>query len=334
MTEKLWDDPEIYHIPVELPGNPLRNLNSYVIRTPEQSLVIDTGFNRRECRQALWAGLEELGLDMSKTALFLTHLHADHIGLVWDFVERGIPVYMGGLEYDYHHSFFRRGTTIASDMEPVYQREGFPPEQIALQSGANQARLYAPQMGYPVIPVEDGQELRLGRLLVRAVCTPGHTPGHMVLYLPEQQLLFSGDHILFDITPNISIWKGMEDPLARYLQSLEAIQSLPLKRVFPAHRSSGPDAYARIDQLFRHHQRRLGEILQAVRAHPGATAYDTAGRITWSARGLGWAEFPPHQRWFAMGETLSHLHHLLAEHLVVRRLEDGVYRYYDAADGA
>ena len=51
-------------------------------------LVIDTGFNRQECREALWAGIRELKLDMSATVLFLTHYHEDHIGLVWDFVER------------------------------------------------------------------------------------------------------------------------------------------------------------------------------------------------------------------------------------------------------
>lgn len=330
MVEKIWEDPEIFCIPVALPGNPLRNLNSYVIRANSRALIIDTGFNRQECREALWSGLEELQLDLSKATLFLTHLHADHIGLVWDFVARGIPVYMGGLEYAYHTSFFTRGTTIASEMEPVFLSEGFPSEQIALQSTANQARLYAPRMGYPVIPVEDGQELLLDDIVVRAIRTPGHTPGHMVLYLPEQQLLFSGDHILFDITPNISIWQGMTDPLSCYLESLRAIRELPLKKIFPAHRASGPDGIARIDQLMKHHEQRLNEMHRAVLTHQGITAYDIAGKITWSARGLGWEEFPPHQRWFAMGETLSHLHHLLAGHLVEREEEQGIFCYYTA----
>ena len=34
--------------------------------------------------------------------------------------------------------------------------------------------------------------------------------------------------------------------------------------------------------------------------------------ITWSARGLGWEQFPPHQKWFAMGETLAHTLYLSA----------------------
>ena len=75
MVRKLWTQPEIYCISMDLPDNPLRTLNTYVIKTPEENLIIDTGFNRPECWQVLKTGLEELELNPAKTALFLTHLH-------------------------------------------------------------------------------------------------------------------------------------------------------------------------------------------------------------------------------------------------------------------
>ena len=34
----------IYTIPVPLPNNPLRSLNSYVIKGEDRNLLIDTGF--------------------------------------------------------------------------------------------------------------------------------------------------------------------------------------------------------------------------------------------------------------------------------------------------
>ena len=71
----------IYTIPVPLPGNPLKCLNSYVIKDGKRSLVIDTGFRMPECREALTTGLAELGIDMNKADIFLTHLHSDHTGL-------------------------------------------------------------------------------------------------------------------------------------------------------------------------------------------------------------------------------------------------------------
>lgn len=53
MIERIWSQPDIYRIEVPLPDNPLRYLNSYVLFGPERVAVIDTGFNRPECREAL-----------------------------------------------------------------------------------------------------------------------------------------------------------------------------------------------------------------------------------------------------------------------------------------
>ena len=64
MIEKLFDKPEIYRVFVELPQNPLKMLNSYVIKTPEENLIIDTGFNRPECKKALMEGLNEIGFNL------------------------------------------------------------------------------------------------------------------------------------------------------------------------------------------------------------------------------------------------------------------------------
>lgn len=326
MVNKLWDSPEIFCVPVTLPQNPLRALNVYVIRTPDSVLIVDTGFHRPECRAALWAGLEELELDWSRAALFLTHLHSDHTGLVWDFVDRGIPVYMGQAERDYYASFSAAGGI--RSLFPAFSSEGFPQEELALQPGHNQALLYAPKPGYPAIPLNDGQELPIQGVQIQTIHTPGHTPGHTVLYLPQEQLLFSGDHILFDITPNISVWPNIPHSLSDYITSLQKIRALPVRAAFPAHRAAGPDTRQRIDQIIDHHGRRLDEIYQAAASQPGSTAYEIAARIRWSARGLPWAEFPPHQRWFAMGETLAHLYYLADRGQLLRTTEGANARYY------
>ena len=326
MVEQVFDRPRIWRIPVELPQNPLRTLNSYVIQTPEQNLIIDTGFNRPECHASLWAGIEELNLDLGKTALFLTHLHSDHTGLVYDFVQRGVPVYTGRIDHTYFASTVT-GTTW-SDMEERYRHEGYPAEGLALQAGGNHARLYAPQGVYPATLLEGGEILHVGDVSVQAIHTPGHTPGHMVLYLPKEQLLFSGDHILFDITPNIAVWMGVDDALSDYLSSLEKIRSLPIRKTFPAHRGQAGDVYQRIDALLEHHQHRLAEILDAVETYPGSTAYELAGHISWSARGLGWDQFPPNQKWFAVSETLAHLYYMERRGKIAREAAGEVFVYH------
>ncbi|NIN33890.1 MAG: MBL fold metallo-hydrolase, partial [Gammaproteobacteria bacterium] len=57
----------LFRVEIPLPGNPLKSLNSYVIRASERNLIIDTGLNREECKAAMHAGLTEIGVDLKKT---------------------------------------------------------------------------------------------------------------------------------------------------------------------------------------------------------------------------------------------------------------------------
>jgi len=63
----------LYKIEIPLPDNPLKALNSYVIRNSERNLIIDTGWNQEECMNAIQTGLRELGVDIRKTDFFITH---------------------------------------------------------------------------------------------------------------------------------------------------------------------------------------------------------------------------------------------------------------------
>jgi glyoxylase-like metal-dependent hydrolase (beta-lactamase superfamily II) len=174
-------------------------------------------------------------------------------------------------------------------------------------------------MDYAV--VKDGAELVCGKRRLRVIRTPGHTPGHLTLYEPSLKLYFSGDHILGDITPNIIRWRGVKDSLGDYLASLAAVSALDAALTLPGHRSLIPDMKARIRELELHHATRLDEVRRILR-QGGATAYAVASRMTWSLRTpagagggprrLGWDDFPVSQKWFAMGEALSHLDRLVA----------------------
>ena len=55
--------PGIFRLPIPLPRNPPRELNAYLIRGRDRSLLIDTGFRLPECRQALQEGLRAAGAE-------------------------------------------------------------------------------------------------------------------------------------------------------------------------------------------------------------------------------------------------------------------------------
>ena len=91
----------IYRIEVPMPDNPLRILNSYFIRGEEREILIDTGFQLPECREALAAGLAELGSEQDRRDILLTHLHSDHSGLAAEFVGEKRHIYMNATDLDY-----------------------------------------------------------------------------------------------------------------------------------------------------------------------------------------------------------------------------------------
>lgn len=324
MLQQLHRQPDIYRILVPLPKNPLRYLNAYVIKGKKENLVIDTGFKRPECEKALREGLQELDVDLKHTALFLTHLHGDHTGLVHLFADAGCPVYMNQIDYDYLVASGDGSTwKIAEDN---YMREGMPPSEIKHQF-SNQARTYSPDPDFAIIPVADGDEISLADCTFRVVHTPGHTPGQCCLYLPQEEIFFTADHILFNITPNIQVWYHMPQALQHYLDSLEKVKDLPVRLALPGHREGQTQIRPRVEAILAHHQQRLAETWHAVYDHPDSTAYEIAPHLTWSMRGRKWPDFPPTQKWFALGETLAHLEYLVDHHTLTVYEKDGIRHY-------
>lgn len=324
MVERVYHDPAIYRIMIPIPDNPLKNLKSYVVLNDERPLVIDTGFNRPECREALLDGLRELNLDIKDCLLFVTHVHSDHCGLAPMFAGAGAEIKMGSI--DWYFLGVRAAEEGWEKMEDLFQRHGFPEEEIGKQNDGSHARIYAPGCQFPATLVEDEEEFDLGGLRFRCVWTPGHTPGHMCLYMPQQEILFAGDHVLYNITPNISAWEGVSDSLRNYLESLDKIAGLKVAHAFPAHREDG-DFYRRIISLKEHHAARLEELLELVQRYPGSTAYELAQMMTWSVRNRTWAEFPPTQKWFATGETIAHLDYIASDKRVTSTEKNGLIQY-------
>jgi len=89
-----------YRIEIPLPGNPLKAINSYVIKTPDRNLMIVTGWNREKCRQAMQAGLRDLEVDLRKTDFFITHFHIDHVGLVSNLTAETSKIYFNQPDID------------------------------------------------------------------------------------------------------------------------------------------------------------------------------------------------------------------------------------------
>jgi glyoxylase-like metal-dependent hydrolase (beta-lactamase superfamily II) len=320
--------PDVYLIEVPLPENPLRNLNSYFIRGKDRNLLIDTGFNREECYEALAGALAELGEDRDRTDLFITHMHSDHSGLASRIAGGASKIYMGEKDCVY----FRQVLSAEGwrDIDGFLFSLGFSEEEIRQNHLTNPIRKYAPAWDTLWTPVADGFSLDVGRYRLRAVETPGHTPGHMCLYEEKQKLLFCGDHVIFDISPNIVSWKDERLPLRLYMESLALIRTFEVKTALSAHRRAIGDFEKRIDELLRHHRVRLEEAQNLVEAYPRSTVYAIAAKMTWVSR-TGWPGFSVAQKWFAVGEAAAHLDYLAAEGKITREMEGEHFVFFSSA---
>lgn len=317
----------IYRIGVRLPHNPLKELNSYFIRDGENSLLIDTGFRMQECREDLLAGLRELGADAAQMDIFLTHLHSDHSGLAPELIAPGRSIYISAVD----RQALEDADVIAAHWRRFadrYRLCGAPEAFLTQMQEVNPAVLGACEPGCrQYVSVGEGDVLERGGYRLECISTPGHTPGHLCLWAAEQQLMFTGDHVLFDITPNITTWEALPDALGAYLTSLQRIRSYPVKTALPSHRKTG-DFHARVDELTEHHRVRLAEAERIVCQTPGQTVYDITGQMQWSIRARNWAEFPVAQKIFAIGEACAHLDHLEAQGRVRKELNDGCWHYF------
>ena len=325
ITENLWK------LDIPLVGNPLKNLNSYLILGGERSLLIDTGFNQAPCLEVMERQLDELQVDRSRLDIFMTHLHADHTGLAVRLIHEGCRMYIGRADAEW---FLRAHTEdFWENNYKSYMDNGFSGEEIESLRKHNPAQNGAAE-GWArcSTPLDEGDELSYGGHTLRVIDTPGHTPGHVCLYEPDRHWLFSGDHVLFHISPNICRWTLVPDSLGDYLKSLDKIRDLPVELLLPAHRAETGALAQRVDELKAHHARRLQNTIDVVTQTPGLNAWQIAGRMSWRIRSRNWDEFPTTQKYFAVGETLAHLDYLELRCRLRRRFSGGKYIYFPAQE--
>lgn len=297
--------PGIFQLTVPLPRNPLRALNAYLIKGENRHLLIDTGFDWPECEQALREGLGKLAVNLADVDFFITHVHGDHSGLVCKLADKAARVFASETDA----GILKATTTSAywEEIDAVFFMHGFPRDRSS--EPGNRVKGYISGSDLNYVYVKEGDVLEVGPYRLTCIMTPGHSPGHVCLYEADHKYFFSGDHILGDISPNITTWPDMEDPLGQYLQSLDRVYEMDIRLVLPGHRSVIKDHRQRIDEIKKHHEVRLAEILRIL--EQGAmNSYEVAGFMTWDLTYEFWEEFPLFQKWFATGETIAHLEYL------------------------
>ncbi len=308
--------PNLYLIRVPLPQSPLKAINCYVIKNQGQYLIIDTGQNREECMNALSSGLKELDVDLKQADFFITHLHADHLGLVSSLATDTSTIY-----FNQPDAAVVMSPHTWSDNDSFALSHGFPEVEFRHAIENHPGQRYSSRAHLDFNILKEGDTVSIADYSFQCIATPGHTRGHMCLYEPDKKIFISGDHVLSDITPNISLWSEDENALDEYLRSLDRVYQFEVETVLPGHRGTFKDFKGRIQELKLHHRTRANEVL-SILAEGSRNTFQVASQMTWDVDYKSWQQFPPHQKWFAFGEAFAHLKYLEERGEIRRDIQD------------
>jgi glyoxylase-like metal-dependent hydrolase (beta-lactamase superfamily II) len=327
---------------------------AFVPTTAEGVTLFDAGYGTPDATEAMTAQLAALGRTPADVRrLIVSHFHPDHVGMAGWLKEQNpdLELVMHGKDAEVYSGMDRGHDAWESTMRAWSILHGFDPDELdqaneerrerhrrekaKLKEEAPQQehdtakvteqRQWEMQRVQPSRLVEDGEEITFDGWTLVSLWTPGHTPGHLCITIPDERLTFTGDHVLSRITPNVSYHTEDEEagrnPLEEFLASLQKTADLDTRLALPAHEDLIEDLPARCRFIIDHHHQRADEVIEGITStgsNAGATAFEIASRVTWNRP---WDTFSIWKQRSAIGETLAHLR-LVETQGRVRRVEE------------
>ena len=318
--------PGVFRLVLPLPFPRLDHVNAYLLSGDEKDTLIDCGiYDPAPDRDHGWDDLVE-ALDAGGSSpdrierLVVTHPHIDHYGMAGRLVdETGCELWMHEAAVD-ELDAYRDPQSAAARVKQMLADHGVTQAESDELAAFEDWRGFITGIVEPTHPVKGGEEFVVGETSFEVVHTPGHSESHICPWSESDSILISGDHLLPTITPHIDFRRESLDPLGEFLDSLAKIESLTPALVLPGHGRPFEDGAERARAVARHHDRRLGSILQVIRREP-----HTASEISDEIFGTSLLNF---ERRLALGEALAHLAYLVRRGEIERiESEDGTLRY-------
>ncbi len=280
---------------------PLGYNSAYLVEASGGRLLIDTGPDFRGAAEAIDAALAG---DLPDLVL-ATHGHLDHAGLARHWQVRGVPVALGAEDLHLANHPALSDPAESRGFQQFIESSGAPPElQGEMLAGIEQRREWAlraaantshppppPDRRWPsglryrsfepdVLITTDGPALDgLPALVLRA---PGHTPGNLVVAVPEEGWVFAGDQLLPGITPTPAIQRRPSitndldwrfHSLPAFVTSLRRLEAMGFQRCFPGHGEPFNNAADVIRANLDQTEQRAERVLGVLRARGPSTVF-------------------------------------------------------------
>jgi glyoxylase-like metal-dependent hydrolase (beta-lactamase superfamily II) len=239
--------------------------------------------------------------------LVVTHIHPDHYGAAGSLAGEGMAdLYIHRLEVPLVHPRYVELEQLVKEVRTYLLVNGVPEDESEVLSNSQRALSQVVKTAEPSVQLDGAESLPMGRRHLRVEWTPGHSPGHICLYDQQDELLFAGDTLLPDLSPNIGLHpQSTPDPLHEYLDGLRRLAAYEPKLILPSHGRPFREAPARVKVLEAHHKRRLDQIVEIV-GQGKETGWEVALEL-WGPR----ENF--YEKRLALQEALAHLQALAVD---------------------
>ena len=211
--------------------HPVWQSNIWHVRGRDHDLLIDAGMGIGDLAAAI------SGIARRPLIALATHRHADHVGSLHQFDVR-YAHHLDAAEIANPTSF---ASLITADYPKPFVKHmaetGQPMGEVLLDAYPHpdyDPRAYKVQAAPPSKLVDEGDVIDLGDRVFEVLHLPGHTPGSIGLFDPDNGTLFSGDAIydgpLYDFLP--------ESNVADYIETMHKLLDLPVRTVHGGHDGS------------------------------------------------------------------------------------------------
>jgi glyoxylase-like metal-dependent hydrolase (beta-lactamase superfamily II) len=237
------------------------------------------------------------------------------------FQERtGALVWMSRIGYEQALRLWGEDQPLSAEIAALFIRHGMDKALVEDQLIPHMNQFVEWVTPMPAVSFISLNELfRMGNRWFKPIVTSGHAAGHICFYDQVTKEMLCGDHVLPQISPNVSYIPGAdENPLLSFLVSLEEINQYEVAKAYPGHREPFESFNIRVLELIEHHKIRLEKMIVFLEEpkHVYQLCLDFFGE-----------RLPIHQMRFAMAETLAHVIYLQQEGRIVEEERSGVYYY-------
>lgn len=314
---------------LQIENNEFEGNNSfYLLEGDDETALVDTGVSTPDVKEQFDDNLKECGVGVGDVDhVFLTHWHADHVGLAgYVQEESGASVHVHEADAPLVEQDEAARDAMEEQQRSALDDWGMPEakKEVLLSFITSTSGI----LGTPpeVERFGDGDRWEVAGVELEAVHSPGHTAGLTCFAVEDDDKddyeVFTGDALLPVYTPNVGgADVRVDEPLERYVETLFRIADRDFDRAYPGHREPIEEPTERAVEIIEHHRERSEKVAGVLRDEGACNAWEMGAHLFGELESIHILHGP--------GESYAHLEHM-ERHGVIssyRDDEDGTVRY-------